>query len=73
MSKYTAEITEGNVSISRNGIWACDGRLDTVCLERGEAHIVDAEAPLGDDVFEALDDALTEAIANGKTSASVTI
>ena len=70
---YTAEITEGKVTISRDGIWSCDGRLDTVCLKRGEAHIVDASAPIGDDVYDALDEALTDAMADGNTSASVTI
>lgn len=67
---FTATIDENNdVSITRDGIFATSGRLDKVCLERSEAHIIDADAPLGDDVYEALDEALTEALWQGKRTA----
>lgn len=72
---YTAVIDEEGdgegVSIYRDGIYSCDGRLDRVCLERGEAHIIDADAPLGADVYEALDEALTEAMERGDMEATV--
>jgi hypothetical protein len=74
MKTYTAIITDDEkVSISRDGIWATQGRLDKVCLARKEAHIIDADAPLGDEVYEALDEALTDAIERGETEASVTL
>ena len=74
MNKYTASIGDNNrVSITRDGVWATDGRLDTVCMERNEAHIIDADAPLGDEVYDALDEALTEAIEAGETTATVEI
>ena len=73
--KNTYEITveDGRVSISCDGIWACDGRLDTVCLSRGEISIVDASAPLGEDVYSALEYALWDAMDAGKARARVTI
>lgn len=71
MKTYTATIDGDRVSICVNGVWATAGRLDGACLERGEAHILDADAPLGDDVYEDLDDALTEALRRGETEATV--
>ncbi|MCI0422695.1 MAG: hypothetical protein L0312_26320, partial [Acidobacteria bacterium] len=72
--KYEATMDRnGGVSISRDGVWSTSGRLDTVCLERGEAHIIDADAPLGSAVYDALDEALTEALGRGETSASIEI
>lgn len=70
--KYEIEITDDNkVTISCDGVWACDGQLNEACLERGEAHIDNADAPLGDDVYEALDEALTDAMERGETSAAI--
>lgn len=71
---YEATIGDGNtVSITCDGVWACDGRLDTVCLERNEAHIIDADAPLGDGVYDALDEALTDAMERGEDSARIEV
>jgi hypothetical protein len=72
--KYKATVTEGgNVSITRDRVFVCNGRLDPVCLARGEVHIVDADAPLGDDAYDALDAALTEAMERGEDSATVAL
>ena len=71
---YEATIGDDNsVSISRDGVWATQGRLDKVCLERNEAHIIDADAPLGDDEYDALDEALPEAMERGEDSASIEV
>ena len=71
MQKYIAIIEGTSVNIFRDGVWSTTGRLDSVCLERKEAHIIDADAPLGEEVYAALDDALTEAMAGGKTEAEI--
>jgi hypothetical protein len=72
--KVTVTVTDGgNISITRDRVFVCNGRLDPVCLARGEAHIVDADAELGAEVYEALDAALTEAMERGEDSATVTV
>jgi len=54
---YTARVTsESDISISRDGIWAGNGKW-TNCIS-------DCAADLGEDVYEALEDAITEAMDN---------
>lgn len=53
---YTLELkNDDEVSITVDGIHACDGRIDAGA---DYVTIVDADAPLGDDVYDLLDDAL---------------
>lgn len=57
---YTASIENSRVEIHRDGVWAGTGRWD--------GRIVDCAADLGDDVYEALDEALVDAIDAAKST-----
>ena len=67
--EYRASIREDkSVVITIDGIFATNGRLDRVSLEQGTVHIIDAPAPLGEFIYDALDNLLESAIANGENS-----
>jgi hypothetical protein len=53
---YTAEVDDnGTVTLSRDGVWAGEGRWD--------GRIEDCAASLPDEVFDALDSAIAAAMA----------
>ncbi len=57
-SVYTARVSRNTdndkVTIFKNGLWATEGRW-------AGSHIVDASGDLGEDVYDALDEALEQA------------
>ena len=55
---YTATLDGAKVTISRDGMWSGDGRWT------GKA-ITDCAANIGDEVYDALDEALVDAIGEG--------
>lgn len=63
---YSVDLAGERVTIYREGVWAGDGRVDaTVEDVRNGARpeIVDCAADLGDEVYDALDEAIQDAMA----------